>query len=117
MSARTLYRKLPQSRRICNYYRCQKRLQRNPDFKGGRLYHHGCLMSALDERFRCLDCSRVFDATEAAFEERRRVRGDEFKEGLRVVCPNCGSRNLKAAGMPFVPQHHAMPSGAFVEVR
>jgi len=56
----------------------------------GRIYHHGCLMAAQDEQWRCLNCWLIFDATEAAFDTL----------GSRVVplCPNCGSAGLKRLG-------------------
>jgi hypothetical protein len=117
MSLRILYRKVPSNRRTCSYYRCQKPIQRNIDRdKDGRLYHHGCLMNAEDEYFHCDDCYLTFDATEAAFEERQRVRGDQVWERLRAVCPNCGSPNVKRRGGPVTQVHHRMPDGRLVEV-
>jgi hypothetical protein len=118
MSLRVLYRKVPSNRRTCNYYRCQKPILRNIDRdKDGRLYHHGCLMNAEDEYFRCQDCYLTFDATEAVFEERQRVRSDDFSVRLRAVCPNCGSPNVKRTGMFNVgDHHHRMPDGKLVEV-
>ena len=96
MSLRILYRRIPRDKRICNYYGCQKRILRNIDRdKEGRIYHHGCLMTAQDEHFRCLDCYRTFDATEGSFETVQVQRQDEFREKLIMICPNCGSHNLK----------------------
>jgi hypothetical protein len=70
MSIRVLYRKIPVSIRICSYYQCHKSILRNIDRdKNGHLYHHGCLLSAREERWRCLECYAQFDATEASFEE------------------------------------------------
>ena len=96
MSIRALYHKIPKSKRICSYYRCQKELQRNPDFKNGYLYHHGCKMDAEDERYRCLECGSLFDATEAAFAEHQIVQGDEVRQSTQPICPNCGCQNLKS---------------------
>ena len=96
MSLRVLYRKVPANQRFCSYYRCQKPILRNIDRdKDGKLYHHGCLMAAQDEQYRCLECYSIFNATEAAFESGERWNGDEVREVLRVRCPNCGCANLK----------------------
>ena len=95
MSIRALYRKIPKSKRICSYYRCQKELKRNPDFKNGQLYHHGCKMDAEDERYRCLECGSLFDATEAALIEKQIWQGDDMIARLKPTCPNCGCINLK----------------------
>ena len=96
MSLRRLYGSIPTNRRICNYYRCQKAILRNIDRdKDGHIYHHGCLMTAQDERYRCLECFTIFDATEATFEEHQIVQGDEVRQALQVICPNCGCQNLK----------------------
>lgn len=88
MSLRFLYRKIPVNKRICNYYRCQKPILRNiAEDKDGRIYHWGCLQSARDERFRCLNCYAIFDATEVAL---------DFQFGkLTLLCPHCGSFNLR----------------------
>jgi hypothetical protein len=97
MSLRVLYRKIPASKRICKYYRCQQPILRNIDRdKDGHIYHHGCLMSAQDEKWRCLECFVTFDATEAAFVETQDFRNEEFHERLKAVCPNCGSHNVKS---------------------
>jgi hypothetical protein len=101
MSLRIIYRKVPPSKRLCNYYRCQKPILRNIDRdKDGRIYHHGCLMSAQDERYRCLECYSMFDATEVALYEKQRFQGDGVKQILSVSCPNCGCQNLKPL-LPF----------------
>lgn len=88
MSLRRLYKSVPKLKRTCSYYRCQKPILRNIDQdKEGRIYHHGCLMAAQDERFRCLNCYAIFDATEVAL---------DFQFGkLTLLCSHCGSANLK----------------------
>ncbi|PIU59772.1 hypothetical protein COS86_02455 [Candidatus Bathyarchaeota archaeon CG07_land_8_20_14_0_80_47_9] len=96
MSLRRLYGSISKDKRICNYYRCQRPILRNIDRdKKDRLYHHGCFMAALDEQFRCLNCYTTFDATEGSFETVQVQRQDEFREKLIMICPNCGSHNLK----------------------
>jgi DNA-directed RNA polymerase subunit RPC12/RpoP len=54
-------------------------------------------MDAKEEKHRCLECFAIFDATEAAFDTKQIVHGDEVSEGLQVLCPHCGSMNLKGA--------------------
>ena len=99
MSIRYLYRAIPQSKRLCNYYRCQQPILRNiARDKNGAIYHYGCLQSARDEQWRCRECFMTFDATEAAFEQHQILKNDEFCERLNVICPNCGSSNLKHFG-------------------
>jgi DNA-directed RNA polymerase subunit RPC12/RpoP len=94
MSLRRLYSSIPLDRRLCSYYRCQKPILRNIDRdRSGHIYHHGCLMAAQDEQYRCLECYLTFDATEAAFDLCQSSFNDEFREKLTVVCPSCGSRN------------------------
>jgi DNA-directed RNA polymerase subunit RPC12/RpoP len=96
MSLRVLYRQIQPSKRLCNYYRCQKPILRNIDRdKDGRIYHHGCLLSAKEERYSCLECFMRFDATEAAFQERLKTVGDQMQQVFRITCPGCGSENLK----------------------
>jgi Zn finger protein HypA/HybF involved in hydrogenase expression len=97
MSLRYLYRKIPQSNRRCSYYRCpRKSIRRNIDLdKNGRIYHHGCLMDALDEQHECLECFSSFDGTETSFETQQIADGDYMTERLRPLCPHCGSSNLK----------------------
>jgi DNA-directed RNA polymerase subunit RPC12/RpoP len=96
MSLRIIYRRTQPSKRLCNYYRCQKPILRNIDRdKDGRLYNHGCLMSAQDEQYRCLECFSIFDATKAGFTPRQIIQGDSIGDGLQIVCPNCGCMNLK----------------------
>jgi hypothetical protein len=117
IKVRVLFRRIPPSQRICTYYRCAEKVQRNPDFdKQRRLYHHGCLLDARDEWFSCLDCFSSFDATEASFEEVQRSFNDDFSQRLRPTCPNCGSPNLKGRGMHVAQKHHRMPDGRLVEV-
>jgi len=104
VSLRYLYRKIPQTRRICSYYRCpHKMILRNIDIdKNGRIYHHGCLMDAKDEQFQCPECWSRFDATEASFEEVQSSYNDEFKERLKPVCPHCGSHQVKVLSQKSV---------------
>jgi DNA-directed RNA polymerase subunit RPC12/RpoP len=86
-----LYRKIRADKRICNYYRCQQPILRNIDIdKQGRIYHHGCLMDAKDEKFRCNECFSTFDATEASFDQVQKWQGDDLKDAFEVVCPHCG---------------------------
>jgi hypothetical protein len=96
---KVLYRRLPRDKRICTYYRCGQPVLRNLDrdwlLKTGQIIHHGCLMAAQDERYRCLECFTIFNAIEAAFDEHQIVHGDEVRQDLRVICPNCGCQNLK----------------------
>ena len=97
MSVRYLYQAIPRSKRLCNYYLCQKPILRNiARDKNGHIYHYGCLSDAKDERYRCLECGSLFDATEAAFAEHQIVQGDEVRQSLEVTCPNCGCQNLKS---------------------
>jgi len=110
MSIRYLYRSLPKSGRTCNYYRCQRPILRNiAKDKAGRLYHWGCLQTALDEQYRCLGCYSIFDATEAVLDEKQRTVGEGYKTILTLLCPHCGSQDLKPA-----QKHHSMPSGQTV---
>jgi hypothetical protein len=99
MSLRRLYGSIPLNKRLCNYYRCQKPILRNIDRdKNGHIYHHGCLMAAQDERYRCLECYLQFDATEASFDSEQSSFNDEYRERLKVMCPSCGSTNIKSLG-------------------
>ena len=96
MSFRFLYRRWPASERRCNYFDCQKPILRNiTRDKRGRIYHYGCLQTALDEKWRCRNCWTTFDATECAFDEEQLMRGDEVKQKLIPICPSCGSHDLK----------------------
>jgi hypothetical protein len=96
MSIRLLYQRIPARQRLCSYYRCKEPVLRNIDRdKQGRIYHHGCLLSAQEEQFHCLDCFSHFDATEAHFQEGQRCYNDLVSTVLKPVCPNCGSPNLK----------------------
>jgi len=96
MSVRALYQKIPASKRLCNYHDCPSpQILRNIDVdKNGRIYHHGCLLDAREEKYRCLECFTVFDATECGFVEAQKIAGDEISEGVKPVCP-CGSLNVK----------------------
>ena len=99
MNLRVLYRKIPVSKRICNYYRCQQPILRNiARTKNGAIYHYGCLNNALDEKWRCRECFMTFDATEVSFEEMQILKNDEFRERYRPICPGCGSHNIKSLG-------------------
>jgi hypothetical protein len=99
VSLRFLYRKIPVAKRICSYYRCQRPIIRNiARAQDGRLYHYGCLQSARDEVYECLECYLHFDGTEAGFVDAQKFRGDMMQEGFRPACPNCGSSNLKTLG-------------------
>jgi hypothetical protein len=120
MSLRALYRRIEPKKRICSYYKCRERIQRNIDRdKDGNIYHHGCLMDAQDEEYHCLDCYSTFDATEACFTEKQQFFNDNFRVQLKPICPNCGSSNIKPACLPdpesFTVKHHEMPSGRLVE--
>jgi len=89
MSLRRLYKSIPKLKSICSYYRCQKPILRNIDQdREGHIYHHGCLMAAEDERFRCLNCYAVFDGTEV-------VLSEDFRDKLTLICPYCGSANIR----------------------
>lgn len=89
MSLRRLYRSVPKDERLCSYHGCQKSILRNIDEDDeGNLYHHGCLMDAKDETWRCLDCFTTFDGTH--------VTAIDF-DGSRPTkcCGFCGSHNIK----------------------
>jgi len=96
LSLRFLYRKLPVTERVCSYYRCQRPILRNiARDKDGHLYHWGCLQSARDEQYRCLECWTVFDGTRVAFHEVQSSYSGEFRASFTPACPECGSFNLK----------------------
>jgi len=99
MSIRYLYKAISRSKRICNYYRCSRPgriiLRNIARDKNGAIYHYGCLQSAKDERWRCLECWMTFDATECSFTETHDMRNDEFRERYSPICPGCGSHNIK----------------------
>jgi hypothetical protein len=110
LSSRFLYRKIRPEKRLCSYYRCQMSILRNiARTKDGRLWHWGCLETALDEQYRCLDCYGTFDATEVVLEEKQKFVGDSQKTLFSLACPNCGSHNMRRAA-----RHHSMPSGEMV---
>jgi len=89
MSLRFLYRQMPVSRRVCSYYRCQKPILRNiAQDKTGALYHWGCLQSARDEQYECLECASSFDGTEVVL--------TDYGDKTVVGCPSCGSVNLRS---------------------
>lgn len=96
MSLRNLYRIISVLERTCSFYGCQKPILRNiARGKDGRLYHWGCLQTALDKRFQCLECNTSFDGTQVGFSEAQSFRNDTFTERARPACPSCGSINLK----------------------
>ena len=96
MSNRHIYREVPPAKRSCSYYRCQDPIRRNIfTTKDGRLWHYGCWQDARDEQYQCLECWGRFDATEAAFIEGQGCRSDDFRPVQRVICPYCGSVNVK----------------------
>jgi hypothetical protein len=96
VSLRSLYRQIPSAKRTCNYYACQDPILRNIDRdKKGRLYHHGCLLSAQDEAYRCLECYAIFDGTEVSFEFEEHYKADEVSQRVILSCPHCGCRALK----------------------
>jgi hypothetical protein len=99
MSLRRLYKSIPTNQRLCTYFRCQHPVLRNIDRdKEGRIWHHGCLMAAQDERYRCLECYLCFNAVEAAWETTEQSFNEDFQKRIQVVCPGCGSTNLKSLG-------------------
>lgn len=102
MSVRYLYHTIPRSKRICNYYDCNKPILRNiTRDKNGAIYHYGCLQTARDEKWRCRECWMTFDATECAFDEKQIMRGDDVKQKFIPICPGCGSHSLKkVSGRP-----------------
>jgi len=88
LSIRYLYRVLPSSKRICSYWRCGTQILRNiAKTDDGRLWHYGCLQSAKDDRFHCLDCDSHQDSTE--------INVADFGEGPIFTCGNCGSTHVK----------------------
>jgi hypothetical protein len=99
MPVRVLYRKIPPSKRICIYYRCQKPVLRNYNreylLKTNNFIHNGCKNAAEDEKLKCLNCLCHFNALEASFDTQQICRGDEVSEKLVILCPYCGSRNVK----------------------
>jgi len=96
MSDRIVYRNVPLQQRICSYHLCHKPIIRNiARTKEGRLWHWGCLQSARDKQYKCLDCYGTFDATQAILEEKQKLCGDDIKELFGLICPICSSRNIK----------------------
>jgi len=92
LSDRFLYRRIPANERLCSYHRCREPILRNiARDKDGRIYHWGCLQSARDEQYRCLECYSTFNATEAIFEEEQSSYNDEFRQVFKVICPHCGT--------------------------
>ena len=97
MSLRRLYRSIPVQARICVW--CQEPILRNIDQdKDGRLYHHGCLLTAKETFYECLECFANFDGTEATFIEGQSSFNDEYRQTRQSICPHCGSSNLKGQG-------------------
>jgi len=88
MSVRYLYKVIPRSKRLCGYYRCKRPILRTiAKDEEGRIFHYGCLLSAREERYRCLNCHMAFDGREVALDY-------QFGE-LTVICPGCGSSSLR----------------------
>lgn len=88
MSLRRLYKSVPKDKRICSYYRCQKPILRNIDECDGQIIHHGCLLSAKEDKFYCYDCSTELDGTEVGLV-------DYGEEKTVFACKFCGGTNLK----------------------
>jgi len=94
MSLRRLYSSLPVQARQCTW--CHEPILRNIDQdKDGRLYHHGCLLTARETHYECLECFSSFNGTESSFEEECRPEGEDFKFHRKSLCPHCGSSNVK----------------------
>jgi predicted nucleic acid-binding Zn ribbon protein len=88
LSIRYLYRVLPASKRVCSYWRCGTIILRNlARTEDGRLWHYGCLQSAKDDHFHCLDCGANMDSTEITL--------TDLGEGPVFSCGSCGSSHLK----------------------
>lgn len=85
MSLRFLYRKLPASKRLCSYWRCQGSILRNiTESDDGRLWHYGCLQTAKDEQHRCRECNSLLDGTQVSLAD--------YADGQPTLsCGNCGS--------------------------
>lgn len=93
---RQLYKQVPRAERRCNYYGCQQAVLANIDRdKQGRIYHHGCLITAETKIFRCLECYATFDGTEVVFNFQEHFKGDEVSQRVVLMCPHCSSRQLK----------------------
>lgn len=94
MSLRKLYESIPVETRRCAW--CHASILRNIDQdKDGRLYHHGCLLTARETRYECTECFSNFSGTEANFEDESRTEGDDFKLHRKATCPHCGSSQVK----------------------
>ena len=92
MSDRFLYRKVPLDKRVCNWIHCQSPIQRNIiRTKDGRMWHYGCLQSAKDAHYQCIDCVATFDGTEVNFVEGNSSVGDDFRQQYKATCPSCGA--------------------------
>jgi len=79
---RQLYRELSAEERRCEY--CGRVIHRNIDVYQGRLFHHGCRITASERRYRCTQCGAWLSWLELGEAEvlGRRVRS----------CPYCGGR-------------------------
>lgn len=89
MSLRKLYQSLPVQARQCAW--CSEPILRNIDQdKDLRLYHHGCLLTARETFYECLECFAHFDGTEAHFEDDSTVEGNDWSHRRKVFCPHCG---------------------------
>jgi len=99
MSDRFLYRKVPLDKRVCNWIHCQNPIQRNIiRTKDGRMWHYGCLQSAKDTHYQCIECVATFDGTEVNFVEGGSGYGDDFRQQWKPQCPSCGADLKSLAG-------------------
>jgi DNA-directed RNA polymerase subunit RPC12/RpoP len=64
------------------------------------MWHYGCLQSAKDTHYQCLECVATFDGTEVNFEEGSSGFGDDFRQQWKPQCPGCGAnlRSLASQG-------------------
>ena len=88
MSVRHLYQAIPESQRICSFYRCQQPILRNiTKTEDGRIWHYGCLMTARDQKFYCFNCQAQLDGTQ--------VTPIDINGQQNFACLLCGSMNIK----------------------
>jgi len=89
LNLRRLYESIPTQARICTW--CNEPILRNIDQdKDGRLYHHGCLLTARETWYDCQECYARFDGTEANFEQDISCFGDDWCLHRKPFCPHCG---------------------------
>ena len=94
MSLSFLYRRIPSKDRVCS--RCQRPILHNITQDGkGRLYHYGCLQTALDEKHSCWNCGMNFDGTEASVDFVSVFFQGEYRQERQVQCPSCGAKVKK----------------------